>query len=347
MMELLIKYGADFNAIDSPDHPEGIIAAMFNDGDAHVEVVRWLLKHGAIINREWQGKLRCSSLEKAAICGALEGARLLVEHGAILNSLTKINKTPLDLAVLNGHPEVAEYLRSQGALHFWQVLGLPPPLPPKEPETIAMYYSQYVGERDPNALQEIVPTGWPLRIHRVQYDDSDIFLMTDGMSERAMTKPDGYEHGQFAEVAVRLPRDWPLDVESLDDVKNRWPVDWLRKVARWPFENNTWLGVATVFANGDPPEPISPDTKQSSILLVPAGDAIRSWNRPDGTRVVFYLLYPIYAEEAAFEREHGSKALLERFRDRDVPMHFDPHRKNLGLRDMYDVDDDDSASSAP
>jgi len=352
-LELLARLGANMHVYGRVwmqrgyyCNPEGLIEVMFLDGDDKLPAAKWLLAHGAVINHEKNGQLVSNTLFSAAMSGALEGVKLLLEHGAAIDGLASNGMSTLDLALMERRTEVADYLRSKGARHGWQVRGESPPdpsQPPKHPGTMRGYLTKYLGPVDELSLQEIIPTGIPLSILRIQANEQ-LVLATEGMSAQPIPGP---VRPAFEELIVRLKDNWPLEGESLDDPRYRWPIDWLRKVARWPHENQTWLGTGMVFANGDPPEPIAPDTAQSSVLVVPAGHHLMPWRRPDGEEVIFYLLYPIYAEEAAFEKAQGTKALLERFRDRDAPMHFDPHRKNLGLRDMYDVDDDDSASSAP
>jgi len=336
-LELLTRFGANMHVYGRVwmqrgyyCNPEGLIEVMFLDGDDKLPAAKWLLAHGAVINHEKNGQLVSNTLFSAAMGGALEGVRLLLEHGAAIDGLASNGMSTLDLALMERRTEVADYLRSKGARHGWQVRGESPPdpsQPPKHPGTMRGYLTKYLGPVDELSLQEIIPTGIPLSILRIQANEQ-LVLATEGMSAQPIPGP---VRPAFEELIVRLKDNWPLEGESLDDPRYRWPIDWLRKVARWPHENQTWLGTGMVFANGDPPEPIAPDTAQSSVLVVPAGHHLMPWRRPDGEEVIFYLLYPIYAEEAAFEKAQGTKALLERFRDHDVPMCYDPERENVGI----------------
>lgn len=56
-----------------------------------------------------------SALSIAAGNGYLEIVKYLLEHGANINSTMTLNDTPLITAIMNEHIEVAEYLISQGA----------------------------------------------------------------------------------------------------------------------------------------------------------------------------------------------------------------------------------------
>ncbi|HKB42189.1 MAG TPA: ankyrin repeat domain-containing protein [Gemmataceae bacterium] len=123
LVECLADLGQDVNepkdAMD-PDDPdcsfcqvEGPIVQAAGEG--HLEVVRWLLARGARINFTINGKRRCLPLLDAATKGHLDVVKLLVDNGADIHA--SFNRhTPLSQAVNYGHPVVAEYLRSVGAV---------------------------------------------------------------------------------------------------------------------------------------------------------------------------------------------------------------------------------------
>ncbi len=92
--------------------PEGPILQAAGLGD--VEMVRWLLEHGAKINFVVNGKPRCLPLIHAATEGHFDVVKLLVEHGADihstwegLNAITQADKL--------GHKAVSDYLRSHSS----------------------------------------------------------------------------------------------------------------------------------------------------------------------------------------------------------------------------------------
>lgn len=51
----------------------------------------------------------------AAAAGHLDIVKLLVSHGAKVNSTTKTNSTPLRAACFDGHFEIVKYLVAHGA----------------------------------------------------------------------------------------------------------------------------------------------------------------------------------------------------------------------------------------
>ncbi len=85
VMGALIEGGADINAPMFSASPEGAVDTAVGRG--YIEVVRWMLQHGAQLNHEVDGERRCLALVSAAIDGNLEMAKLLVEHGADFNAL--------------------------------------------------------------------------------------------------------------------------------------------------------------------------------------------------------------------------------------------------------------------
>lgn len=115
ILKLLVGAGADVNepySDDSTDSPEGVIDLAAAEG--HLEVVKWLLDHGARINHIKDNKTRCFTLNNAARAGHLDVVKLLIERGAAVNA-EWAGMTPLDHALTYNKQHVVDYLRSVGA----------------------------------------------------------------------------------------------------------------------------------------------------------------------------------------------------------------------------------------
>ncbi|MCG8683714.1 MAG: ankyrin repeat domain-containing protein, partial [Desulfobacterales bacterium] len=117
IVELLIVNGAEVDVYQAGDShrvwtPRG---GHPLHGARTEETVRVLLAHGADPNAIRRDGSSVSALYTMAYEGALGSARLLVEAGAEVNHVS-IYGTPLDAAIDQGHIEIAEYLRSIGAL---------------------------------------------------------------------------------------------------------------------------------------------------------------------------------------------------------------------------------------
>ena len=180
-------------------------------------------------------------------------------------------------------------------------------------------------------LTEIVPVfGIAVHIIPPGPDRDFVTLFTAGMSDRPMNVPAGQEEFRFAELVMMLPADWPISQEASDPETATWPYRWLRRIAAYPFEEDTWLrGPYAIFPNGEPPQPLAPNTRLSCLLVLedlsPAGRV----QIEDGRSIMFYGVYPIYAEERDLERQRGVMALLTRFASDATLKVVDLRRTNL------------------
>ena len=85
-----------------------------------------------------------------------------------------------------------------------------------------------------------------------------------------------------------------------------WPVDWLRRIAKFPHQNSTWLGGPAVVLSGPAPDAfIAPNNKFTGMLVVDAQQM------PMKSEILhLYRLLPLYWEEVQFEKTHGLPALM-------------------------------------
>lgn len=167
-----------------------------------------------------------------------------------------------------------------------------------------------------------------VQIYAAGPSSEKVTVFTVGLSQKAMTVPAGQEHYQFAELMIHLPPDWPLQREDFRNHANLWPIEWLRTLSQFPGDNNTWLGgPSTIVGNGEPPEPLGPNTQQSCLLLLEDSQIPLA----DGRKVVLYSLTPLYSEEKALEEATGLKTLLDRFNDKQVSNVVDPGRVNAAI----------------
>ncbi|MDI7864838.1 ankyrin repeat domain-containing protein [Rhizobiaceae bacterium n13] len=111
---LLIEHGADVNA---PTQWGPALMAAVTKG--RIELIRLLLENGADPNAQLDSE---TALHIAAGSGCLDCVKALVEAGADVNARTKDTKTPIHLARLKGHRDVADYLMAHGVV-------LPKPAP--------------------------------------------------------------------------------------------------------------------------------------------------------------------------------------------------------------------------
>jgi len=157
-------------------------------------------------------------------------------------------------------------------------------------------------------------------------------LVTMGMGARKMAIPAGLEeyHLERAEIMACLPPDWKLD--DLSDEKWYWPLRWLKILARLPGEENTWLGWGHTIPNDS--RPFAENTRFSAMMLIypgAFGEESFECELPDGEKVNFYQMLPLYDEEIAYKLRHNAEALLE-LMDDDALEYIKLNRKAAGKK---------------
>ncbi|MEM8874737.1 MAG: suppressor of fused domain protein [Planctomycetota bacterium] len=204
-------------------------------------------------------------------------------------------------------------------------------------EAVEKHLTDYLGESN-GVFHEIVSDLVHLDLHMFPPNDERPFwyVVTTGMAERPMQTPEGVENMEFAELAVALPADWPMDkfgagVDVPEDEQEAayWPLKWLKFMARLPHEYETWLGAGHTVPNGDPPEPLHESTALiGSVCLPPlfvGGDGFGTVQVGDRT-VHLYQLLLLHADEMQYKLDHGLDALLDRLEEAKVLPIVDPQR---------------------
>ena len=154
-------------------------------------------------------------------------------------------------------------------------------------------------------------------------------LVTMGMGAHLMNVPNQLKEEQLerAELVICLPEYWKLDKEHLKDEKWYWPIRLLKELARFPGENNTWLGWGhTVSYDG----PLSYTTELCASILInpPCGNVGgNTCTLPDGEEVNFYQIIPLYGDELEFKLKNGTQKLLDKMNDNILLVN--PHRLNV------------------
>ena len=80
----------------------------------HLDIAKLLIDRGANVNALGEGGE--TPLHEVAGVGRIEFAKLLLDHGANINARGENGKTPLTVAIENKKNEMAEFLRSRGAV---------------------------------------------------------------------------------------------------------------------------------------------------------------------------------------------------------------------------------------
>ncbi len=166
-------------------------------------------------------------------------------------------------------------------------------------------------------FHELVSDKVHIDVHWVKPTEERPFhtLVTSGMSDKPMNTPEGVEDRDFAELSICLPSDWKLSEEDLKNENYYWPIRWLKSLARFPHDLNTWLSYGHTIPNGDPAIPFADNTKLNTILLLPSIVFDEAFHQLtlEKKSIDFYTLVPLYAEEVKLKLKKGVEALFDGF----------------------------------
>ncbi|NOQ70959.1 MAG: hypothetical protein GQ574_03095 [Crocinitomix sp.] len=87
------------------------------------------------------------------------------------------------------------------------------------------------------------------------------FLFTEGLSNNIQNVKEGFESFKKIELYFCLPDYWKLDTD-------KWPIEWLEKLACLPQKNNTWFGPGDTIPAGNPPMYLSDRFEANHFMLV-------------------------------------------------------------------------------
>lgn len=206
-------------------------------------------------------------------------------------------------------------------------------------ESISAHIERYIGKID-MVLHEVVSDLVHIDVHWVKPTEDFPFhsLITSGMSDKAMNVPEGAEVNKYMELCILLPASWDLGINSYDvtgngalDETSYWPIRFLKILARFPHEYDTWLGYGHTIPNGPEAASFAENTKLGCMLVLPAislSNEFFELTINEGKTIHFYCLYPIYKEEMEFKLKKGSDALIDKFEKFQVTDIVDINRKN-------------------
>jgi len=161
-------------------------------------------------------------------------------------------------------------------------------------------------------------------------------FVTSGMSAKPMPIPEEAREvtPSFCEVMLVLPADWQFSGvgKILGSSEGDYPIAMLRYAAHFPHNYATWLGAGHTIRNGDPPEPLSSQTKMCAFALTPILTAHADFNRltvDSGETIGFYGVIPLHEDELALKLERGMGALYDLFDRHRISEIFDPSRSSV------------------
>jgi Suppressor of fused protein (SUFU) len=312
LLSLLHEFGISLD-ITRTDDPIG--RALYSAAClSRWENVRWLIEHGAKVN--WEGSdwaVRCVPLSTVIRSGRLDIVQLLVEAGAKLDVCDRTMRTPLTWAIDYKQHEIAEYLRTKGAVESH--LGVNYVAPRPSDKVLDVLRERFL-KVPQNGWRRII-TDTPITVHRI-HDNEFVGIATVGLSDVPMVRADGST--QRIELVVPLPMDWPEDESTWNTERYVWVVNWVLNLSEQFAGNRVALPEPhVIISNGDGPAPLSQFTSMTCWLGLVDKPPLESFERDDGELVQFYTLLPIHTAERDFELKHGLRALLEKFATSNTP----------------------------
>ena len=201
-------------------------------------------------------------------------------------------------------------------------------------EAVEAHLARLLGEA-PTVFHEVVSEVLHIDVHPIPPDVDRPWwtLFTTGMSALPMSPSPGRPGPLYAELVLFLPEDWQPapDAQTWKDPENWWPVSFTKYLARIPHQYSTCLDWGSTVPNGDPMQPMAPDSAFTGVLLLPPFNALpdpKDWqvSLPDGR--VIKLLAPVFLhpEEMDFKLAHGYPALLDRLAAAEVVAGLTPGR---------------------
>ena len=154
-----------------------------------------------------------------------------------------------------------------------------------------------------------------ISVYGILPEDKDYgILITCGMSEFPMAETE--EGLEYAEVMMKVPKEWMEDGELLENPDYNWTLEMLCKTAYLGhMYEDMYVNEKVVVPYGEPDEVIyfDSDYEFTGVMLCKAED-IPALEADEDTLVKFYTLIPITEEEAKLVKEKGSDAVKKMLR---------------------------------
>ncbi|TWT38354.1 DUF3239 domain-containing protein [Blastopirellula retiformator] len=175
-------------------------------------------------------------------------------------------------------------------------------------ESVSEHIERHFGKVD-NVYHELISEGIHVDIHVINPTEEQPFytLVTTGMSELPMTTPPGAEDLAYAELVLCLPADWKLSQEDFEDESSYWPIRWMKILARFPHDYETFFTLSHTIPGGNPPEEFDPSTPMGCWMFVPPlMFEEESWElQHEGHTINFLYMQALHLDEMEYKLKQG------------------------------------------
>lgn len=184
-------------------------------------------------------------------------------------------------------------------------------------EAVEKHIEKYFGEIR-NVFSEKDPKYIKLNINVIPPSRENPYytLVTSGMGAHLMNVPEELKdkHLERAELVICLPPDWNLDSDKLEYY---WPLKILSLLSRISIEEDAWLGWGHTVDYGTN---FADNTGFCTVMMIYSmfGKKSVECKLPNGEKVLFYQVLPLYRKEKEFKHEHGASALVNKMTDEEL-----------------------------
>lgn len=181
-------------------------------------------------------------------------------------------------------------------------------------EALEAHCERFLG-RWPTAFGQIVQPAFPVTLypHLPSPQRPWLTLRTGGVSDRAMSVPEGMWERRYCELLTYLPANWNVEaVGATMDDEEWWPAALLRQVGEFVHEASTWLDEEHTVVVSEPGETYASGTLTAAVLLLAPRVEPAEFNELviDGTACRFLCMIPITEAETNLKVEQGGPALV-------------------------------------
>ena len=157
-------------------------------------------------------------------------------------------------------------------------------------------------------------------------------LITKGAGAYKQSVPKEYigKVSEYAEYCIYLPKNWSV---SSDKPEDYWPIKMLKRIARLPISEESWLGPYHTISWDEEGNSFDQSTKLNSLILLNDNDKLSVQSvvkLKTGKAVAIYNLYPLYQEELDTIMQAGWNEFVNKIPDDDLRDYriINPKRKN-------------------
>ncbi len=160
-------------------------------------------------------------------------------------------------------------------------------------------------------------------------------IYTTGMSDMPNNLPKELtKHKEllYNELFMFLPADWKFADAgrqmTREEQEDAWIINYIKFLARFPHEYNTWLAYGHTLPNGPQYAPLCDKTRMGGVVLSQTGDELGGFEAKDGNMINLLMVIPAYQEEIEYKLKYGMDGLNEVFSKNKMPMVLDLNRPN-------------------